>query len=650
MQALVNPRYRKASVAAVAFGAPEAFLGLVSVNILGARVKEPFTLRAVHDEQEVLRSAVVHSDKETFLETVLWMLAPKTTGLRIEARAARGLLGALVLECDVATVDGATLKKWCPLFHSGAVVGELLISVVFRISQEGREKLALKVESDARSLLARRAVILQRAVIAKEEIAACILQVKAVEDSIHDGGYSTPSLTVKKLHKAARGGAKEEAALFRENNRFQLLLDDIAASVNGGHEKLVPLYEEVHTISQDFVEMAKFYGHIIISELHLPVERKTIKPWEGSGGVLGGQKFLVHNILFKCPDAKVFAEYPDALWASMKVAGHELKGMQCLASYFLDKGSVGAHLPLTALIDSRGHRLLATSVLPISNATLVYGSDNAAFDCNVAHSDPTLRVIVTEACLQLGLKMHSVVNGYSPDSRTQVGEVDIASPIDLEGHKGLDGRYYLVDCSRLMPPMCRAETAFHDKYWPYYSAMRPEFVTSYAESLNPDAFSQFCSRLTKERIEQMVEDQKTIRAASLYFREVHLPLVAKSILEYWVTGGRDVMSFSLRTKLHKSGVNMRFLGDMIAVMREKFTDSELEESEELIKLYECEALARAGKNFIRSRLRDVHSQRFSLGSSHLVQEVVCFVNEFVGIVNVTEWMGKNRCVEENGLF
>jgi hypothetical protein len=53
--------------------------------------------------------------------------------------------------------------------------------------------------------------------------------------------------------------------------------------------------------------------------------------------VLGGQKFLVHNILFKVPDARVFAEYPDPLWASMKVAGHELKGMQCLASYFLDK-------------------------------------------------------------------------------------------------------------------------------------------------------------------------------------------------------------------------------------------------------------------------------------------------------------------------
>lgn len=28
----------------------------------------------------------------------------------------------------------------------------------------------------------------------------------------------------------------------------------------------------------------------------------------------------------------------------------------------------------------------------------------------------------------------------------------VASPGDLEGHKGLDGRYYLLDVARLFPP------------------------------------------------------------------------------------------------------------------------------------------------------------------------------------------------------
>lgn len=31
-------------------------------------------------------------------------------------------------------------------------------------------------------------------------------------------------------------------------------------------------------------------------------------------------------------------------------------------------------------------------------------------------------------------------------------QVMVASPGDLEGHKGLDGRYYLLDVARLFPP------------------------------------------------------------------------------------------------------------------------------------------------------------------------------------------------------
>jgi hypothetical protein len=69
---LANARSRKASTA---FCPAEAFLGLVSVNILDGKLKEPFFLRAVHDGQEVLRSAVVHDGDEgkAFVqETVLW--------------------------------------------------------------------------------------------------------------------------------------------------------------------------------------------------------------------------------------------------------------------------------------------------------------------------------------------------------------------------------------------------------------------------------------------------------------------------------------------------------------------------------------------------------------------------------------------------
>jgi hypothetical protein len=51
-------------------------------------------------------------------------------------------------------------------------------------------------------------------------------------------------------------------------------------------------------LAQDFIYAASSYAKIIISEYYLPYQFKTIKP-VNIGGVLGGQKYIVHNILFK---------------------------------------------------------------------------------------------------------------------------------------------------------------------------------------------------------------------------------------------------------------------------------------------------------------------------------------------------------------
>lgn len=51
-------------------------------------------------------------------------------------------------------------------------------------------------------------------------------------------------------------------------------------------------------LAQDFIYAASSYAKIIISEYYLPYQFKTIKPVQ-IGGVLGGQKYIVHNILFK---------------------------------------------------------------------------------------------------------------------------------------------------------------------------------------------------------------------------------------------------------------------------------------------------------------------------------------------------------------
>lgn len=105
----------------------------------------------------------------------------------------------------------------------------------------------------------------------------------------------------------------------------------------------------------------------------------------------------------------------------------------------------GLHVPLMALIDYRGIRLLAVSMyvvatthkpctqhavanchshahsLPITKDTLRYGSHDGGY--NVRASDPELNRKMEEAARRIGLKRHIV------------GTTEIWGPGDIEGHR-----------------------------------------------------------------------------------------------------------------------------------------------------------------------------------------------------------------------
>lgn len=55
---------------------------------------------------------------------------------------------------------------------------------------------------------------------------------------------------------------------------------------------------ELERLSRDFTNVASTYGKVILSELYLPVEEKTVRPIN-MGGVLGGSKYVVRDVLFK---------------------------------------------------------------------------------------------------------------------------------------------------------------------------------------------------------------------------------------------------------------------------------------------------------------------------------------------------------------
>jgi hypothetical protein len=160
------------------------------------------------------------------------------------------------------------------------------------------------------------------------------------------------------------------------------------------------LEQKIH----DFMETARTYGRVIISELHLEFSEKTVRPLV-MGGVLGGNKYAVRGVLFKIPTGEAFREYPDPIQIANKVQGHEMKGCNAYFSHFFNEGIVGVvSFPLMAIIDYKGHRITAMARLPISGNTLIYGSADAGADCVVHNKVPAWSQFITDASLALGLK------------------------------------------------------------------------------------------------------------------------------------------------------------------------------------------------------------------------------------------------------
>lgn len=137
------------------------------------------------------------------------------------------------------------------------------------------------------------------------------------------------------------------------------------------------------------------------------MRQKTIKPVD-VGGYAGGEKYITQGILFK------FAVDWKGLYGgdeySMKAASHELTG---LMSYY--KCAIpGLHYPLMCLIDYKGFRLIAMSILPGIGSVLltppvlelVYGSGDGGHNVFSTHHEVNLKM--AQAAKLLNLKPHVV--------------------------------------------------------------------------------------------------------------------------------------------------------------------------------------------------------------------------------------------------
>jgi len=383
------------------------------------------------------------------------------------------------------------------------------------------------------------------------------------------------------------------------NHRFQKCITKMQADADYNNE--LPLEEKVSMnvellhLSQDFIHAAATYGKIIISEVYLPNKKKTIKPVT-IGGQAGGDKYVINNILYKFAlDSHNLFQGSD--YAAAKVAGAELKG---LISYF-SLEDPDLCLPLMALVDYRGFRLIAMSVLPLSAGSHIYGSRDAGR--TVLASDKHFNKIMRTAGRRLNLKPHYCGMFKGETKR-------LYSCADIEGHKAEDGRFYLLDFSRTLPPV-KPEPRHWNGH--LYRLFRQEFVVNYHTRLCSDGFSGFIINDPA-----MKEHNAELEAATTYLTTTLVKRFAKEFMYIVLEADAEkfgaapepgsesnpdrqvykLSSISLPEEMHRCGINMRYLGVLCGHLYDLGS-----KAANCVRLVLVEAASRCMKNTLNRDLR-----------------------------------------------
>jgi hypothetical protein len=346
------------------------------------------------------------------------------------------------------------------------------------------------------------------------------------------------AFTIDDVNKKDKKDEKESESVkhigFDWNEEYQRRLGSVKTAGDVFSNK-ISAHCSMAQFGSAFLDTALKYGMIILSERHLADDNdKTIHPVQG--GIAGGQKFHVQQLYFKLAvdDKTLYSREPDWMNAPAKVAGLDLKGLVAYSSCQHEALS----FPCMVLIDYLGERLVCMGSLPISeNSTMVFGSSDGGN--SVKNSDPVVANAVLECAKKLNLALYSC---------SGVGVVTF----DLEGHVGHDGRNYLLDFSRSMPPDCNvSRQAFPAGQ--LYQLLRPELVASNIVALCPDSLSHpFVLNNGPS------EFKTNVKSCSTRLVEQVIPELVQDFLKLGPIPLLDVT-----VCLHSKGVNCRYIGQVV---------------------------------------------------------------------------------------
>jgi len=388
-------------------------------------------------------------------------------------------------------------------------------------------------------------------------------------------------------------------------------------------------------INSDFVEAAIKGASAIIEKTVPPIN--PLDPEKA-------QMYIYNNIFFSYAlDGRDFFKDFGGDKAAYVSVNNDLKGIKA----FNRADIKGLYTLATAIVDYRGHRIVAQSIIPgilqrEQTSNVVYGSiDNGKTIC----SEPNFHQLMLEAGKFLHIREHTVLDGEGK-------EFKLCCPVESKGIIGTDTRKYILDLVRITP-----RDANYTGKNNILTILRPELIAAYYEHLKikeeekekieegtqeqneadvksqkpenkqPSNGKEEISELKEEKKEiefpalnpnslcelplsgtpeEIKEDESRVKELSSFLLETMIPILVEDFS--WMLS-IPVDGLTLTQALHAHGINVRYLG-LVVSHCEKISNPIIKD------LCLREMITRSTKHILRDILRETEDYNLAGGISH----------------------------------
>lgn len=322
----------------------------------------------------------------------------------------------------------------------------------------------------------------------------------------------------------------------------------------------------------DFTCKAVETAQIIVQERHLDDFAKTVKPLRNAHGVAGGVKFTRGGIFFKVA-LDEHSLYGNSHRMAGKVASREILSTNYMINAAHEGHVLQLRFPLCCCVTLAGISVLCSCVIPLNDATLIYGSQDGGK--TVLAEDPVFNAEAEKLAQALFLKPHL--------SRGKT----ICLAADVEGHKTEDGQYFVLDSARCFPPEA-LPLAKRFRGWHLVALLRPDLLALLGKPISSDALSNF-----QAGDPLADEHNKEVRDATQQLYDKVAPSFYKMRMQNHPNVADDMLVFV--GELHLFGLNVRHMGLLQKIALDHHDDA-------WDRVLRVEMISRTVKNILRDAM------------------------------------------------